>query len=89
MVFAQPKICPGKWHGQTPLGFWEINGSPNLSQTTRPTGSQQQKKRTCRVVNFAVPIDHRVKYKESENRDKYFDLAKELKKNPKNCGTWK
>ena len=36
--------------------------------------------RTCRIVNFAVPADHRVKLKESENKDKYLDLARELKK---------
>ena len=29
---------------------------------------------------FAVPADHRVKLKESERNDKYFDLARELKK---------
>ena len=29
---------------------------------------------------FAVPVDHRVKLKESEKRDKYLDLARELKK---------
>ena len=37
-----------------------------------------KKERTCRIVN------HRVKLKESEERDKYRDLAKGLKKN---CGT--
>ena len=31
-------------------------------------------------MNFAVPADHRVKLKESEKRDKYHDLARELKK---------
>ena len=39
------------------------------------------KKRTCRIVEFAIPADHRVKLKESEKRDKYLDLARELKKN--------
>ena len=29
---------------------------------------------------FAVPADHIVKLKESEKRDKYLDLARELKK---------
>ena len=29
---------------------------------------------------FAVPADHRVKLKESEKKDKYLDLARELKK---------
>ena len=38
------------------------------------------KKRTCRIEDFTVPADHRVKLKESEKRDKYFDLARELKK---------
>ena len=28
---------------------------------------------------FAVPVDHRVKLKESEKTDKYLDLARELK----------
>ena len=39
-----------------------------------------KKKRTCRIVDFAVPVDHRVKLKEYEKRDKYLDLARELKK---------
>ena len=29
---------------------------------------------------FAVPADHRLKMKESEKKDKYLALAKELKK---------
>ena len=29
---------------------------------------------------FAVPADHRVKLKESEKRDKYIDVTRELKK---------
>ena len=39
-----------------------------------------KKKRTCRIEHFAVSADHRVKLKESEKRDKYFDLAREVKK---------
>ena len=31
-------------------------------------------------MDFAVQDDHRVKLKESEMRDKYLDLARELKK---------
>ncbi len=31
-------------------------------------------------MDFAIPADHRVKLKESEKRDKYLDLAWELKK---------
>ena len=36
-------------------------------------------------MDFADPADYRVKLKESEKRDKYQDLAKELK----NYATWK
>ena len=32
------------------------------------------------MVDFAVPADHRIKLKECENKDKYLDLARELKK---------
>ncbi len=28
---------------QTPMGFWDTNGSPNLAQTTTPNNQQQQK----------------------------------------------
>ena len=40
----------------------------------------KQKKRTYRIVNFAVPADHRVTLKEIEKRSKYLDLARQLKK---------
>ena len=39
-----------------------------------------KKKRTCKKVDFAVPADHRIKLKECEKKDKYLDLARELKK---------
>ena len=38
------------------------------------------KKTTCRIVDFAVPVDHRVKLKECEKSNKYLDLVRELKK---------
>ena len=70
------------------MGLWHTNGSPNLGQKTRPYDNQQQqqqqqkqqKKRICKIVDFAVPADHRIKLKESEKKDKYLDLAWELKK---------
>ena len=36
--------------------------------------------RTCRIVGFAVPADLRVKLKERVKKDKYLDLAREMKK---------
>ena len=35
-----------------------------------------KKKRTCRIMDFAVPVDDGVKLKESEKKDKYEDLAR-------------
>ena len=39
-----------------------------------------KKKRIYKIDNFAVPADHRIKLKEFEKKDKYLDLARELKK---------
>ena len=46
---------------------------------TRPYNNQQKKK-IYKIVEFAVPADHRIKLKECEKNDKYVDLARELKK---------
>ena len=63
------------------MGLWYTNGSPNLSQKTRPYNNQKKKKKKiCKIVDFAVPANHRIKLKECEKKDKYFDLARELKK---------
>ena len=37
-------------------------------------------KRNCKIVDFALPADHRINLKESEKKDKYLDFARELKK---------
>ena len=82
MVHAQPNSCPRKWHTETPMGLWYTNGSPNLGQKTRHYNNQQQKKKKkiCKTVDFAVLADRRIKLKECEKKDKYLDLARELKK---------
>ena len=36
--------------------------------------------RICKIVNFSVQADHRIKQKECEKKDKYLDLVRELKK---------
>ena len=80
MVYAQPSTCPRKWHTPTPMGLWYTNRSLNPGQKTRPYNNPQKKKNMCKIVDFAVPSDHRIKLKECEKRDKYLDLARELKK---------
>ena len=67
------------------LGFWDAFGSANLIQTTRPCDSQkqqqqQQQKWCCRIVDFDLPADRRVKLRENKRKDKYPDFARERKK---------
>ena len=77
MVYAQPSTCPRRWH----MGLWRTNESPNLGQKTRPYNDQQKKKKKiCKIVDFVVPADHRIKLKEYEKRDKYLDLDRKSKK---------
>ena len=79
MVYGQPRTCPRKWYAQTPVGLWYTNGSSNLGPKNR-SYNNQPKKRICKIVNFAFPANHRIKLKECEKRNKYLDLARELKK---------
>ena len=39
-----------------------------------------KKKRICKIVDFAVPADHRIKPKGCKKKGKYLDLVRELKK---------
>ena len=41
---------------------------------------KKKRERTCKIVDFAVTADHRIKLKECAKKDKYLDLARELKK---------
>ena len=52
---------------------FEIPTDPLIS------ANNQQKMRTYRIVDFAVLADHRLQLKENEKKDKYPDLARELK----------
>ena len=58
---------------------------PDYMIVNPPTPKKRRKKRTCWIVDLAIPADHSVKLKESEKKDKYLDFARELK----NYETWK
>ena len=62
--------------------LWDFNiQTDHLIPARRPDLKMiNKKKRTCKIVDFAVPADHRIKQKECEKKDKYLDLARELKK---------
>ena len=78
MVYAQPSTYHRKWHAKTPVELWYTNGLPKLGLKTRPYNNQQKK--ISKLVDFAVPADHKIKLKECEKRYKYLDLVRELKK---------
>ena len=52
---------------------------------TRPSDRKKNNKkkntvkRTCQIEDFTKLMDHRIKLKEREKRDKYQDFARELK----------
>ena len=78
MVYAQPSSCPGEWHGQTPMGLWHTNRSSNLGQKTRPYSNQQKKKRE--LAKLSTVLSRLTTEINCEKKDKYLDLARELKK---------
>ena len=59
------------------LRFLDPNESPNPGLKNRH--SVNKKKITYHLADFAVLADHKVQMKESEKRDKYLDLARQLK----------
>ena len=62
--------------------LWDFNiQTDHLIPTRRPDLIIiNKRKRICKIVDFAVPADHRINLKESEKKDKYLYLARELKK---------
>ena len=64
--------------------LWDFNiQTDHLISARRPDLiiiNNNKKKRTYKIVDFAVPADHRIKLKECVKKDKYLDLARELKK---------
>ena len=68
--------------------LWDFDIHPNhLISARRPyLIIINKKKRTCKIVDFAVPADRRIKLKECEKKDKYLDLAREVKKTMEHAG---
>ena len=62
--------------------LWDFNIQTDLLIPTRRPDLIiiNKNKRIFKIVDFAVPADHRINLKESEKKDKYPDHAKELKK---------
>ena len=64
--------------------LWDFEiQTDHLISARRPdqtSTKKKKKKKICKIVDFAVSGDHSIKLKECEKRDKYLDLARELKK---------
>ena len=62
--------------------LWDFNIQTDHLISARRPGLIiiNKKKRICKIVDFSVSADHRINLKESEQKDKYLDLARELKK---------
>ena len=78
MLHAQTRNCPRKSYPKNPLEF-KVKTDHHVT-TTRPFFVViNEKKRTCLLVDFAVPEDHIVEIKKSENHKKHLDLIRESK----------
>ena len=63
--------------------LWDFNIQTNHLISARRQDLiiiNKKKKRICKIVDFFVLADHRIKLKEGEKKDKYFTLVRELKK---------
>ena len=64
---------------QKPLWDFDIH-TDHLISARRPDLLIISKKMIIsKIVSFGVPVDLRIKLKENEKKDKYLDLARELK----------
>ena len=65
------------------LGFRDKNGSLNSSQKPVPSDNykrrEERKKKSFRILDFAIPEDHRLKIKDSDKMEIDMDLTRELK----------
>ena len=68
------------------MGVWHTDRSPNLGQKIRPNNNQQKKKRYCKIVDFAVSADHRIKLKKSEKKKKVPRLCQGIEKTMEHGG---
>ena len=61
--------------------LWDFDIQTNhLISTRRSDHIIINKKKTCKIVDYAVPADRKIKLKDSEKKDKCLELARELKK---------
>ena len=65
IVQVKPRICTGGWHTQN-LWDYAIETDHQISAGRPDLIIFNKKERTCRIVGFAIPADHRVKSKKAK-----------------------
>ena len=65
-------------NNNTRIGLWHTHGSPILCQKTRPY-TNQQKRELAKLLTLLSRLIIKFKLKECEKKDKYLDLAREVK----------
>ena len=77
-MYNQKSVLENDTH--IPLRDFEIKTDHLISARGADLIIIYKKERTCRIVDFTVPVDHRVEIKEWEKRNKYLDLCKGIEK---------
>ena len=77
MVYAQSRIPLGKWNTKKILYSFGMQTDPPVPASRLKLMLVNKKKKTCNLVDFAVPLDNRLNMKESKKLDKYFDPTRE------------
>ena len=61
--------------------MWDFSiQTDHVIEARKPDLVVVNKKRTCNIIDFAVPRDKRIEQKEKEKTEKYQDLRRELNK---------
>ena len=79
MVQSRPWERPGKWELQTPLGLQYTN-RPSHGARRPDLVLVDKSKKSCRIIDLAIPEDSGVKEKEAEKVEKHQNLARELRR---------
>ena len=80
---AAVSLCKisNRCHHQVSTPWLQENKTWKFSEILRYKQITQPQPRICQLMDFAVPVNQRIKIKENEKLDKYPNLATELKKN--------
>ena len=78
-MFDHTNTIQNPWNYEIKIDHLVLARRPDLVIVIKKEKRKERKNRTCWIVDFAVLVDHRVKIKEIEKRDKYLNVARELK----------